>query len=124
MITGRRKWGLAASTTAGHGSILECERNRFHEDRISKFVGRAECRLNRHGVRREEVQVLTRPKAVELLEVPCRLYTDRWSDALNSIGNVVRSDSPLVNHSSSEAALGKASPRGRAYRENGRERVD
>jgi 6,7-dimethyl-8-ribityllumazine synthase len=92
----------------GAGRRFAVIASRFNENITRKLVDGAMDALSRHGVERENVDLVWVPGAWELPAVARRLLaTDRY-DALVAIGAVIRGETPHFDYVAGEAARGLA----------------
>src|SRR5437868_14995785 len=84
--------------------------SRFNEAITAKLLAGTLEAMDRHGVSREDVDVVWVPGAWELPAAMRRLLaTDRY-DALVALGAVVRGDTPHFDYVAGEASRGLADP--------------
>jgi 6,7-dimethyl-8-ribityllumazine synthase len=104
--TGRMKQGSARRSTVGRGLCFGNVVSRFHEDSTDRLNEGAERCLSRHGVRREDVQLVSCPGAFELPQVANLSCETGSYDAIICLGAVLRGGSPHFEYVSSETARG------------------
>ena len=97
-----------AGSLSGAGRRFAVVASRFNEEISTKLVSGAMEALQRHGVPKNEVDVVWVPGAWELPAAARRLLaTDRY-DALIAIGAVVRGETPHFDYVAGESARGLA----------------
>lgn len=106
MNTVRTRQGPTRRSSVGRGLRFGIVVSRFHEDITKRLQDGAERCLNRHGVRREDVQVFSCPGAFELPQVANLLCEVGSYDAIICLGAVIRGETPHFEYISSEAARG------------------
>jgi 6,7-dimethyl-8-ribityllumazine synthase len=100
------KQGSTKRSTDGRGMRIGIVVSRFHEDITGSLSAGAQRCLSRHGVRREDVQVVFCPGAFELPQVANLLCETGSYDAIICLGAVIRGETPHFEYVSSEAARG------------------
>jgi 6,7-dimethyl-8-ribityllumazine synthase len=100
------KQGSAKLRTVDRGLRFGILVSRFHEDSTDRLGEGAERCLNRHGVRREDVQLFSCPGAFELPQVANLLCETGGCDAIVRLGAVGRGETPHFEYVSSETARG------------------
>jgi 6,7-dimethyl-8-ribityllumazine synthase len=82
--------------------------SRFNEPIVEKLLEGALEALERHGVRRDTVDVLWVPGAWELPMAARRLLASERYDALVAVGAVIRGETPHFDYIAAEASRGLA----------------
>ena len=82
--------------------------SRFNEQIVEKLVSGALDALERHGIHRENIDVVWVPGAWELPIAARRLLATERYDALVAVGAVIRGETPHFEYISAEASRGLA----------------
>ncbi len=82
---------------------------RFNEFITSKLLGGAEDALIRHGVEKENIEVLWVPGAFEIPLAAKKMANTKKYDAIITLGAVIRGATPHFDYVSAEVSKGVAS---------------
>src|SRR5919201_4837163 len=80
--------------------------SRFNEQIVEKLLSGALDALERHGIHRENIDVVWVPGAWELPIAARRLLASERYDALVAVGAVIRGDTPHFDYVAGEASRG------------------
>ena len=98
-------------TPSGKGRRFAVVASRFNDEITDKLLAGALDALHKHGVKRDDVDVVRVPGAWELPAAARRLLSMDRYDALVAVGAVIRGDTPHFDYIAGECArgLGRAS---------------